>query len=634
MRRKTVVVWLSAALCLLWVTSALAVEYKESPELAAKVAAGELPSVEKRLPEEPMILKVVDKIGKYGGTLRVLSRNPDVSFEGCLFNVEPPVIYDYDSRTIIPNWVKSWEFSEGNKAITLHLRKGMKWSDGYPVTTEDVRFAIEDVQKNKEIVPTLPSRLIVAGEPVKLEIVDDYTFRLRFANPYAVAPILLTHAIQGEMLQPAHYLKEFHIKYGDKAKIEKMVKEGKYESWVQMFKSKNWTMAEDGRSNVNCPSNYPVITMYIVSGTPAVGIMTFERNPYYWKVDEEGNQLPYIDRIVDTYIASSETKNLKIVSGEVDFVALWSMADDATLYYENEERGNYTVHPWLASFTTRSPFVLVQTYPKDPVFQKLHRNRFYRIALSLAIDRDEINDIVFGGAAFPSQDSALFTEKDFYEPQWAQAWTEYDPELANLILDSIGLEERDSEGWRLGPDGKRLEYSISVTTGAAQAEEADIISRQWAKIGIKMDYRVVSSELGKQLRKANELVIDVGNGLITGVMSGFLDEPPVALTYAAPLWLKWLETSGKSGEEPPKEVQELYAQWEEMKYVDDERRIEIARERCAFQAKNLFSIGTVSRTRRPLIVSNRLKNVPMEGMWGWEWLGQRHAFPEQFYLEK
>lgn len=632
MIRKLVVVLLTGVMCLVGVTSALAVTYKEAPELAARVAAGELPPVEERLPEEPLVVKTVDKIGTYGGTLRLVTAAPDESLEVLLMVKEPPVWYDYDGNTIIPGWAKSWEFSEEGKVITLYMRKGMKWSDGHPVTTEDVQFAYEDVINNEDLTPVFPSQWVVGGERMKLEIVDDYTFRLRFAKPFLAVPIFLTHAIDGVLLQPAHYLKEFHIKYADKAKLDEMVEEGDYTDWAQMFVRKNWTLGST--SNINCPVDYPVISMYQTAGSPSVGILLYKRNPYYWKVDEEGNQLPYIGGARDIYVSNPEAKNMKIINGEIDFVALWSMAEDSILYYENEERGDYTVHPWVTSFTTRVPFTLNQTMPQDPVLQKLHRNRFYRIALSLAIDREQINDIVFGGAIMPSQDTAVYTES-FYKPEWSYAYSEYDPELANLILDSIGLEERDSDGWRLRSDGERLEYNVGCVEAGPDDEETEIISRNWIEIGIKMNFRVITPELEEQRMLANEFQIGVGQGGV-GVMGDILNEAPLGLRgigSVGPLWKRWFDTDGEKGEEPPKEVQELYAKWRTMKEVDDETRNEIATEFYEFQAKNLYIIGTVARSMRPLIVSNRLKNVPMVAGWGW-WLGQRMASPEQFYIEE
>jgi len=635
MTRKLIVVLLSAALCLLWVTSALAVEYKEAPELATRVAAGELPTIEKRLPEEPLVVKTIDKIGKYGGTWRFVTSMPDMSIETICFTFETPMTYDYDCKTIIPGWAKSWEFSEEGKVMTLHMRKGMKWSDGYPVTTEDVQFAYEDVMKNKELTPVFPLDYVIGGEPMKLEVVDGYTFRLRFAKPFLSAPVFLTSAIQQKnLLSPAHYLKKFHIKYADKAKLDEMVEEGDYGDWARMFIRKNWTVALV--ANINCPADYPVISMYHAAGTPFSGILVYKRNPYYWKVDEEGKQLPYIGEVRDIYVSTPEAKNMKIIDGEVDFVAMWSMSEDTTLYYENEERGDYTVYPWVTTFTTRVPFTLNQTMPQDPVLQKLHRNRFYRIALSLAINREQINEVIFGGAAMPSQETCVYTE-GFYEPGWSHAYTEYDPELANLILDSIGLEERDSEEWRLRPDGKRLEYNVLCAEAGPDDEETEIVSRNWAKIGIKMNYKTVTPELQLMRLQANEMQISVGRGWGWGVMSGIISNPPLGLSGFAPigpLWGRWFDSDGEKGEEPPKKVQELYAKWKTMKELDYESQLEIATELFAFQAKNLFILGTVARTIRPLVVSNRLKNVLKEAVWGMEFTATSVMKPAQVYIEE
>ena len=608
-------------------------KFSEAPVLADMVKAGKIPPVAERLPEEPMVVNVVESIGKYGGELQLVRTNPSLSLEVLFFNSEPPIVYDHESKSIIPNWAKSWEFSQGGRVLTLKMRKGMKWSDGAPVTSEDVRFAIEDVWKNKDIKPNFPSSYAAGGEAPQFEVVDDYTFRFRYSQPFQALGISLASATRGNsMLYPSHHLKKFHLKYGNKAEIDKLVADGGFDSWGQMFLDKNWAGKINAHSDFTI--GFPVISMLMVTEVPNANIIVMERNPYFWKVDAEGNQLPYIDRVVDSFVADREAKNLKIVGGEVDFLALGAFAEDATLYFENEERGDYKVKPWPTAFTTRVPFIPVQTYPQDPVLQELHRNRLYRIALSLAIDRDEINEIVFGGAAMPASDTSVFTEP-MYKEQWAHAYSEYDPEISNILLDHIGLTKRDSAGFRLRSDGKRLEYNVPVVTGGADDEEAEIISRQWEEIGIKMNYRAVGEELWGASYDANELEIAVGTGTAGSIAELLsLGRPPVAMEACCKLYVKWFDSEGKEGQEPPDDIKNLWKKWKSMPTLGPEEWVEIATEIFEYQAKHIYSIGTVSRTIRPLVVSNRLKNVPI-GLWsGGTINAHKQAFPEQFFIDE
>ncbi|MEW5817319.1 MAG: ABC transporter substrate-binding protein, partial [Spirochaetota bacterium] len=326
-------------------------KYNEAPMLAEMVKAGKLPSVDQRLPEEPYVQKVVEEIGKYGGMLRVVSNEASKLGDGRNTVGRPMAVkYDFDAATKSPHFVKKWEFSDDGKVITLYYRKGVKWSDGQPFTTEDLRFWYEDVLLNKDLNPSLYPAWKVGGELMKMESVDDYTVRLKFAAPN---PLFLENlAIFAEnhwedgWVYPSHYMKPFHPRYRPKGELDKLVKEKGFNNWWELFKYMSprledaWSVDKIGIPTLRSHTVTEVGPNYIV--------MT--RNPYYWKVDPAGNQLPYIDKIY-TQIVERELYQGKVAAGEADFAIRRTDLENLALYKSGEASGNYKVYFWKSVIT-------------------------------------------------------------------------------------------------------------------------------------------------------------------------------------------------------------------------------------------------------------------------------------------
>jgi len=308
MIRKSMVVLLITGICLLGAIPALAQrqyatleEYEkvtgkkitklsEAPILRTKVAAGELPPVEERLPKEPMVVEPIEEIGQYGGNLRTACLGTaDVATIYVPFLTEPLVRWDRTGTVVIPNVAKKWSISKDARTYTFYLRKGMKWSDGTPLTADDILFWYKDIALNKELTPVFYSWLTTGGEPVEVKKIDDYTVQFRFSQTNVL--FLKNVAFQGSMpwsnmITPKHYLKQFHPNYVPKEKLITMTKEAGFDHWFQLFLDK-----KDYVQN----SAYPVITAWQSTGSMAGRTLhTLKRNPYYWKVDPHGNQLPYL----------------------------------------------------------------------------------------------------------------------------------------------------------------------------------------------------------------------------------------------------------------------------------------------------------------------------------------------------
>ena len=549
MRRKLTVALLSTAICLLVVTSALAVTYNESPMLRTKVAAGELPPVEERLPNDPVVLNeewnelpreaLKMEVGQYGGVLRTVRPDPNSNLDIYIMNREPllrsPGI---TTDRIRGNILKDYEASADNKVFTFYMREGLKWSDGMPVTTEDVLFAYEDFLLNENLTPWFPAWLRREGEPLKLEVIDEYTFRISFAGSYG--NFLVQLAIgewrgHTDLLKPKHYLKQFHPRYTPLEELEPLIEEqglAEGEWWTLFFQKDALTPAGNPNA-IGFPGLSPWL---LVETTPELRI--YERNPYYFKVDAAGNQLPYIDGIRDSLVSATAMIPMKVIAGEVDYLQAYGVLKDVPLYRENEQEGGYRtlITNWSGPLTVN----FNNNHP-DPVWQEVIGDVRFRKALSLAINREEIIDAVYLG---------------FGEVPTTLPGIEYNPAKANQLLDEMGMDKRDAEGWRLGPDGDTFVLPfLQSDIFADWVPSSELVAEHFRTVGIKTTVKPTTFGAMYTVMQANELkatVMDNSVGLWRDNIYAIWPLP------WAPLWGDWYETNGESGEEPPEEVKRLF----------------------------------------------------------------------------
>jgi len=364
-----------------------------------------------------------------------------------------------------------------------------------------------------------------------------------------------------------------------------------------------------------------------------------ERNPYYWKVDPEGNQLPYIDRIFVSTVGEREMLSAKIVAGEVDLEGLQTDLKDLPLYKDSAEQANYQVLIWNRVQGVDVCYQPNQTYAEDLVLRDILRDVRFRRALSLAIDRDDINEAIYFGLATPRQ-TTVIPQSKYFEPEFASAYAEYDLDKANALLDEMGLKWDENHEYRLRPDGKRLsiilEYAEMETPKTPTSE---LIKEYWKDIGVDLSVKMITGELDS-IRYMGNLV---QMGLWHADRCGFLfDTEPfwwVPMRYQwectwAPLWARWYETGGEAGEEPPEEVKKNIERWERMRITpDEEERIRLGKEILRSQAENLWTIGTVGLAPHPVIVRNNLRNVPEKAVLGWDYFWTLPQKPEQYFFK-
>jgi len=636
MIKKISILLLSGAICLAIAGLAPAMEYKEAPMLRAKVAAGELPPVEERLSEEPLVIPVVEEIGQYGGQVNVLSGGTGqwgtagwqfVPFE-CLLRIGP------DGKTFLPNLAKDWKFSEDGKTLTLYLRKGVRWSDGVPFTADDLLFWWEDVTLNDELTPVKPKEWCPGGEPMKMEKIDDYTVRLHFAAPHPLATFWLFRSRVAQFAK--HHMQQFHPRYTPMEKLEKMMKEEGFDHWWQLFNRKYQGYFGPGPG---AGVGFPTVRSHVLKEIKGETYVA-ERNPYYWKVDPAGNQLPYIDRVVTTGgIGQKEVITAKILAGEADLDYPNTSIADYPLYKENAKEGNYRVLLYPSTKGSECLIALNLTYKKDLVLGDIFRDVRFRRAVSLAIDREEINETLYFGRAVPRQTTVL-PSSSYYEEEFAKAYTQYDSEEANRLLDEMGLKWDKNHEWRLRPDGKKLTIIHEYMTGTHLGPIAELIKRQWKKIGINLVLKPISIDLAWERYAANE--VEMGSLWFDGGMDWwFTVRPeymiPMALGLAqvwGGLWVTWYVSGGKEGEEPPEEMKKNIERWEKMlTTMDEKERIRLGKEILRSNAENLWTIGVIGECPIAVIVRNNLRNVPERIPFGWDLYFFTITNPAQFFLK-
>jgi peptide/nickel transport system substrate-binding protein len=623
--------------------------YNEAPMLQALVKAGTLPPIEQRLPDDPMVVAPYENIGVYGGQMRVITGQAQQLNETQYMLYTPLLRFAADGKTIVPNLAKRWEMSEDGKVCTITLRRGLKWSDGHPATTEDVKFAWEDVFLNKEITPILPSAYRLDGKPMKLEIINDHTFRMIFDKPYGSLPYFLTRSMQMEsLLQPKHYLKYYLPRYTPKKKLEQMAHAKGFDLWWELFKDINHTQ---NPPSDKVPPDYPTLGPWQVAETPATGHVILRRNPYFWQVDPKGNQLPYIDEIYSEFVGNPEARNLKFVSGEIDFAGSFARFDNSPLFLSGRKRGNYRVFFWKENQGTRVAYYFNQTH-EDPEKRKIFQDKRFRIALSHAINRAEINDIVYYGQCLPRQDT-VNRVCSFFKPEFETAHIEYDPAKAQRMLDEIGLKRQGLGRWRKLPSGKTLVIILDAFPVEPYQKTAALIKEYWQAVGVLLNYRTVQGALGSIRVKGNKHdVVGYPNDCATEVM--VISTPLYGISYWAPLWSRWLTAASdiplekRPGEPPPQHIEELYSIWSKLRGTADvQTRIKLGQQLIQSQADNLWGIGTVGESLGPIIVSNRLHNVAQwmldssgkqivgeRALWGWPWLATFLHHPEQWYIQE
>jgi len=566
-----------------------------------------LPPIEQRLPEEPMIVQPHEEIGTYGGTIRGIAKGLESGTSEIIsWRFVSAVRMADDFQTIVPNVLKSYEWNDDYTELTWMLRKGHKWSDGEPFTADDILFWWEDIMLNEELTSNIPEQWVFGGAPAEFEKIDDITVKITFADP---APGLLTYLSVRPYAPWAckHFLKEFHIDYN--ADANDLAKAEGYDSWADLFRS-YWNKWDDA---MNRPE-LPTLNSHVLLEEPTTEHRIFVPNPYYFKVDTTGQQLPYINEIYETFIPDYQVMVLKIVAGEADAKTQTLELRSAPLLKENEAKGNYTLH--LTGQGKGNVLYAFNRTSEDPVLREIFSDVRFNQAMSLAINREEISDLLFLGMAKPMQ-AVPHPSVSFMEPEMVTYMTEYDPDQANALLDEMGLEI-GADGWRQRPDGQPLIIFFEYCQQAGPVEIHELVKDYWETVGVQIRLKELSTEAWRARVAANEQDIAVWHTdyglepqLIAAPYQLYPPFGPGTDQLLGVTWRDWYTTDGESGEEPPDDVKRLFELAEQFKtqLPGSDEYLAIGKEMVQIHLDNLFLIGTVGLAPKALVVSNRLGNT-------------------------
>lgn len=591
---------------------------QESPLFAEAVKAGKLPALAERVPKNPLVVNPVEKVGKYGGTWRAaLLGGADTLWLARTIGYEHLVRWDPEWKQILPNVAESLEVTPDAKTYTFKLREGLRWSDGQPFTADDILFWYEDILLNKELTPGgLPLWMKTGGKNGVVERIDQYTVRFKFEDSHGLFLSNLAGPNgPGSTQSPKHYLRQFHNKYNPDG-VAKLVQENNAENWVKLFQIKGGVIPGTPYDAVWQNKDLPRLHGWILTQPyGAVTQVVAERNPFYFKIDPEGKQLPYLDKVTYSVAQDAQTLVLKAANGEIDMQDRSINADsNKAVYTDNQKKGNFRFFETVPAIMNTNTIALNMTH-KDPVKRQIFSNKDFRIGLSYAINRQEIIDVIFVSQGEPWQ-SAPRRESEFFDERMAKQYTEFDTKRANEALDKA-FAQKNAQGQRLGPDGKPITIIIEVSTSLpVQVDTMDLVSKYWKAVGIDAQVKAEDRALFETRRQANEhdAVVWQGAGGIDVVLN-----PPYYFPwsgrsdYAQP-WYVWYAKPGNpqtAPEEPPAAVKQQMALYDQLVTTADQaKQGALMRQILATAADQFYTIGISLPPNGYGIVRNNFRNVP------------------------
>jgi len=610
----------------------------ESPVLADQVAAGALPPLADRLPENPMVVKPNESIGKYGGVWRsALVGGSDTAWLGRTVGYDYLVRYSQDWNEVIPNIAEAFEASDDAREYTFKLRKGMKWSDGEPFTVDDIMFYIDDVAGNEELTPNGGGSNPFTGEKI-----DDVTVKIVFEQPNGLFLTELATPLGEIWTQfPKHYLSQFHKTYNTE-NLDSLVQETGVANWVELFQTKGGSIPGTPYNAVWSNPELPRLHAWLL--TEGYGDSTrvrLTRNPYYWKVDPEGNQLPYIDEVNFDVVQDAEVLLLKAAGGELDMHCRHINTNvNKPVLAENAEPGGYRLFDMTVANMNTACFNLNLTHP-DPVMREIFQNRDFRIGMSLGLDRQTIIDTIYVSQGEPWQWCPR-RDTEWYTETLAKQFTEYDPDLANEYLDKV-LPERDDEGWRLRPDGERLTILIdAIGEGVYQYDDLAALAIDNWRRDLGLDVVISTGDRSLLTQRANSNQSDCfiwagAGGLQDAVLYAHQYLPQSTGARWAEGWYVWYANPSNpltEPVEPPEPIKQQFDLYDQiLTMADPAGRSELFRQLLAIAEEEFWGFGVSLPAPGYGIVKHNFRNIyePMIDAYYYPTPGPTN--PEQYYFD-
>ena len=616
----------------------------ESEELNAEIKGNPaLPSLAERLPSEPLVIVPYFEVGKYGGTFHALSNATEAGTRDFLSVRHVNLVrYSEDLQTIVPNIAKSWEWNDDFTQLTMNLREGHKWSDGAPFTSADIKFWYDNLALDPKVIEKPRDYVLVAGERMTVDTPDDVTvvFNLPSPKPGLLAHFATTFA---PAFQPKHFLGQYHPDLNENA--DALAQECGFENGIAAllaYYGSDWTdtpsplLSHPDKIECLPKGTQPTLESHIYVSDTTEG-RKLVANPYFHLVDTTGQQLPYISRQDELYANDNEVRLLKLVNGEADYKAQSLSLEAAPMLMDGAERGNYTIQ---MKPTVAMPVFSFNVTSEDPAKRETFGNLKFRQAMSVAIDRDAINETVFFGQGEPRQYIGFSPPPDFVGQDLLGHYAQFDPDLANSLLDEIGMVDTDGDGFRELPNGDKIVLNMQFATQGIAGGVVELVAQHWADVGVQTAVKEVTPDEYRSQQSSNQL--DVGmwaKGHPLAIVLG-LNElwiPPFDNYFghrAGMLWGEWIDTNGGSGVEPPQWAKDL---------VDDinafqgsspgsSELAEIGERMARAMAENLIFIGTV-QAPNVIYVRDALKNVTEFSTRSFEFHYTYPFLPTQWYLD-
>ena len=601
--------------------------------------------LEQRIPEDALVVVPYDSIGKYGGTFDMISNATEAGTSDFLAIRHVNLVrFSDDLTTIVPNVAKGWKWNSDFTQLTFYLRKGHKWSDGHPFTAEDVKYWYDNLSLNPAVYEKPKNYVLVAGERMQVLVIDPQTVQFTLPSP---KPGLLAHFANSyaQGFQPKHFLGKWDPELNPDA--DKMAKAAGFENGLEVlnnyYGNSDWTdtpspmLRSPNRVSKLPADTHPTLESHILVAESTEG-RHLVANPYFHQVDTAGNQLPYISEQDEIYVNEDEVRLLKLVNAEVDFKAQSLQLSTAPLLLENQEKGDYKVD--LRPEVTILTFGINMTHEnmeKRKVFSDLQ----FRQAMSVAINREEINEVAFFGMGEAKQYTGFSPAPNFVDERWKQHYAQYDPALATKLLARVGLKDVDGDGFLELPNGEKLVINLQFAVQGAPAALVELVGQHWGAVGIQTTVKEVTPDEYRSAQSSNKLDVTMWrNGQPLAIVLGTnqIWVPPYHDYFTVRtnmLWAEWVDSNGASGVEPPDYAKQM------MKDIDAFQSTPVGTpESDALGARlvqnlveNLLFIGTV-QVPAPIWHRNVVKNFVEYKTHSFEYYRSYPYRPTQWWLDE
>lgn len=600
--------------------------------------------ITERLPEEPLVVVPYDSIGKYGGTLRGLSNATRAGTSDFLSLRHANLVrYSDDLATIVPNVAKGWEWNDDYTQLTFFLRKGHRWSDGAPFTSADVKFWYDNLLLDPKVIEKPKDYALVAGKRMTVETPDETTVVFKLPSP---KPGLLAHFATSYTLafQPKHFLGKYHPDINPDA--DKLAKEAGFENGLAVvfayYGSSDWTDTPspmlshpDKVAKLPAPTHPTLESHVYVSDT--IDGRKLVANPYFHMVDTTGQQLPYISRQDERYVNDNEIRILKLINGEADYKSQSLTLPSAPLLLENQEKGDFTIQ---LKPTVASPTFTFNVTSDDPAKRAVFGDVRFRRAMSVAMNREEINQVAYFGEGKPLQYTGFSPLPDFVPEELQRAYTKHDPEMAKKLLDEVGMKDTDGDGFRELPNGAKITLNLRFTTQGIAGEVVELVAQHWSNVGIQATVKEVTPDEYRSAQSSNRLDVGMwlkGMPLASHIGTSNYWVPPFGGYFdlrTGMLWAEWKDSKGANGVEPPEWVKTMAEDVNKFQAASpgSEEQAMYGKKLADTLVDQMLFIGIV-KAPAPIYHRNALKNFPEFKTWSYEYYRTYPYLPVQWYFD-